>query len=139
MANKICQASSGSLELVVSIHLLGCFASRAFASETRSERLNIKQMQSLGYSSAKLAQGTSSELENEAEERARGRRCRSRARNKREQRPGKETERSREVRDRGRDEYSAAARNGGKQDGGGRGYRRERERDGWMRRQRRFQ
>lgn len=37
-------------------------------NETGSERLNIKRAQPLGCSSAKLAQGTSCELENEAEE-----------------------------------------------------------------------
>lgn len=123
ITNKICQASSvlpnssfRSISLV--------------ASARRSERLNIKQMQSLGYFSAKLAQGTSSELENEAEERARGRRCRSRARNKREQRLGKEKF---EI----AAETSAAARNDGKQDrraGGweeGEGGEREREMVGW--------
>lgn len=41
---------------------------RRAGSETGSERLNIKRAQSLGCSSAKLAQGTSSELENEAEQ-----------------------------------------------------------------------
>lgn len=58
-------------------------------SETGSERLNIKRAQSLGCFSAKLAQGTSSELENEAEETGKGRRRRQRgmtvAKDKRDQ------------------------------------------------------
>lgn len=138
-------------ELVVSIHVSIASHLGAFTSETRrSERLNIKQVQSPGYFSAKLAQGISAELENEAEERARGPRCRSRGR---ESSLGKEMERLREVRDIAA-EKSAVARNGGKQDrnpGGGKDEERQRETDrrtgrerkgeryGWMGRQRRFQ
>lgn len=63
-------------------------------SETGSKRLNIKRAQSLGCSSAKLAQGTSFELENEAEEAGKSRRRRQRgmtvAKDKRDQDRGDE-------------------------------------------------
>lgn len=92
-------------------------------------------MQSLGYSSAKLAQGTCSELENEAEEKDRegeresegGDVGRARGISESQARPGKE----RSSRSRLRRE-TLGSRTGGPGKG-------RRERDGWMGRQRRFQ
>lgn len=120
--NKICRTFSVLPNSSFSVRSLFLFhlASRAFASETRSERLNIKRAQSLGHSSAKLAQGTSSELENETRgerEREGGEMSVARGISERLE---NETERSREVRDR---EAKQGVLDGGKREEG-----RERER-----------
>lgn len=69
ITNKICRALSILSGTDVLIHIARS-ASQALAREQRRDRslrrLNIKRAQSLGCSSAKLTQGTASELENEA-------------------------------------------------------------------------
>lgn len=106
-------------------------------------------MQSLGYFSAKLAQGISSELENEAEERARGPEM-SVAGEGKQLGEGDETlERSSRSRPRRVQWRETVGNRTGRNPGGGKDEDREREtetgrerkgeRYGWMGRQRRFQ